>query len=382
MDFNAYLCGTPQRTDKRGYQAVRLYVSFNSQKTYLPLYFRWRPENITKDGLIQGGESFSKFNECNKIVSGKREQLEKVFNENTISSVEDLNYCLANPGGKNDFIVYWKNKLPERLKLKQISPDTYDLHKASLNVLIEHTPTLRFEKITVQFLDTYKAWLYEQGYKRNTTWGRLKDFRTYLNKAIDDQFTKAYPFDKFKMPKPVNRTEFLLEDEFTTLKRYFETTQNDTHREALRPFLFSCYTGLRVADIYAIRRKNIRNKTLVFEPLKTQNSETKKFTELRIPLHEYALYLINLNIKRDALLFSDLPAEQTLNRIYKQIAADLGIQEFSYHFSRHTFGTRFLAHGGRLEVLQKLMGHEDIRTTLIYAHVEPTQYEKQISLLS
>lgn len=382
MDYNAYLCGTPQRTDKRGYQAVRLYVSFNSQKTYLPLYFKWRPENITKDGLIQGAETHATFNECNKIISDKREQLSKVFKENTICTLEDLNYCLTNPGGKNDFITYWKNKLTERLRLKQISPETYDLHKGSLNILISCTPSLRFDKITLHFLDTYKAWLYGEKYKRNTVWGRLKDFRTYLNLAIKDGLTTAYPFENFKMPKPVSRTEFLLEEEFSALKKYFETTRNEIHKEALRPFIFSCYTGLRVGDIYSIQRKNIRNNVLVFEPEKGQSSETKTIVELRVPIHPYALALVNLNIKRDVKIFRNLPTEQTLNKTYKTIAQEVGIQEFSYHFSRHTFGTRFLAHGGRLEVLQKLMGHEDIKTTLIYAHVEPTQFEKQISLLT
>ena len=41
------------------------------------------------------------------------------------------------------------------------------------------------------------------------------------------------------------------------------------------------------------------------------------------------------------------------------------------HKLRHTFATEFLERGGRLEDLQKLLGHRNIATTQIYEHVNP-----------
>ena len=41
------------------------------------------------------------------------------------------------------------------------------------------------------------------------------------------------------------------------------------------------------------------------------------------------------------------------------------------HILRHTFASHFVMNGGSLKVLQELLGHEDINTTMIYAHLAP-----------
>ena len=37
--------------------------------------------------------------------------------------------------------------------------------------------------------------------------------------------------------------------------------------------------------------------------------------------------------------------------------------------TRHTFAVNYLARGGRIEVLQKVLGHSSITTTQIYAEI-------------
>ena len=37
--------------------------------------------------------------------------------------------------------------------------------------------------------------------------------------------------------------------------------------------------------------------------------------------------------------------------------------------ARHTFATSFLSLGGKVEVLQKIMGHSKLETTMVYVHI-------------
>lgn len=56
------------------------------------------------------------------------------------------------------------------------------------------------------------------------------------------------------------------------------------------------------------------------------------------------------------------------NKGIRQVVAIAGIEkEITSHLARHTFGTIAINKGIRIEVLQHLMGHKNIKTTQIYA---------------
>lgn len=53
-----------------------------------------------------------------------------------------------------------------------------------------------------------------------------------------------------------------------------------------------------------------------------------------------------------------------------------------FHDLRHTFASHFMMNGGNIYTLQKLLGHKDIQTTLIYAHLDKDFLQKEIELVS
>ena len=46
-----------------------------------------------------------------------------------------------------------------------------------------------------------------------------------------------------------------------------------------------------------------------------------------------------------------------------------GIEDFRFHDTRHTAGTRVLRATGNLKIAQIMLGHSDIQSTMRYAHV-------------
>jgi integrase len=60
---------------------------------------------------------------------------------------------------------------------------------------------------------------------------------------------------------------------------------------------------------------------------------------------------------------------QKYNGLLKTIGATIGIERMHSHLARHTFATYFLSKDTRIEHVQKMLGHKDIKTTQRYAKV-------------
>ena len=56
----------------------------------------------------------------------------------------------------------------------------------------------------------------------------------------------------------------------------------------------------------------------------------------------------------------------------KNFSDEYGIK-FNVHMTRHTFATNKVKQGMKLNVLQKILGHKDIRTTMYYVLTEDVE---------
>jgi integrase len=74
--------------------------------------------------------------------------------------------------------------------------------------------------------------------------------------------------------------------------------------------------------------------------------------------------------RKQGIIFENLPADQTMNDYLKEIAKALGINKsISHKAGRHTFATYYLKKTKDLTSLKEILGHSELRETLIYAHV-------------
>ena len=67
----------------------------------------------------------------------------------------------------------------------------------------------------------------------------------------------------------------------------------------------------------------------------------------------------------------------TLSNYYRDITRAVRVKS-RFHDLRHTSATMMLSKGIRLEVVQKILGHADIRTTQIYAEVLQVMLENEM----
>lgn len=58
-------------------------------------------------------------------------------------------------------------------------------------------------------------------------------------------------------------------------------------------------------------------------------------------------------------------------------------QPITFHTARHTFATTIaLANGVRIEVISKMLGHTNIQTTQLYAHIYQAEVDKEFERLN
>ncbi|MFD2785327.1 site-specific integrase [Hymenobacter rubripertinctus] len=160
-------------------------------------------------------------------------------------------------------------------------------------------------------------------------------------------------------------------------------------------FLFCCYTGLRYSDLAELREGNLHEWSGARVLRLTQ---TKTRTSVSIYLTAAASALLD-KYEGTGVRLMPVMTNQVMNRNLKKISALAGLREMvevvttelgevvkrqvpkyelvTMHTARHTFATQSLLRGMAMEVLQKVMGHTRIQTTMIYAKiVEDFQHQE------
>ncbi len=151
-------------------------------------------------------------------------------------------------------------------------------------------------------------------------------------------------------------------------------------------FLIQMYMGLRVGEVLALKKEDIDldNKILYVSKTLTLDKEgniimgkkTKTYSgkrELPIPKFLISIFKEQLNYantERDNLLFTyeneyikTSAINEALKRIFSQKLNE-GKISITSHCLRRTYGTRCIEGGMTAVVLQRLMGHKDIKVTL------------------
>lgn len=205
-------------------------------------------------------------------------------------------------------------------------------------------------------------------------------FRGALNAAVREDIIAENPVNKLntdeKIKMPESKREFLTIDEVKTL------VCTPCRREDIKSaFLFSCYCGLRISDVLALKWKNV---DCTGEQWRINIIMQKTRQPLYLPLSMQARKWMpeRGGAAEDDPVFATLPCEDTCNVQLKPWVKEAGItKHVTYHVSRHTFATMMLTLGADLYTVCKLLGHTDVKTTQIYAKIINKKKDDAIGLI-
>lgn len=226
-----------------------------------------------------------------------------------------------------------------------------------------------FTALDRSFIDRYDLYLRTERHLAPATVAfHTVRLRMIVAEAITDGIITADPFVGYEAQKPKREQKYLTADELRCL---MTTPLHDSRLYHVRDlFLFSCFTGIPYGDMCRLTEDNLEVAEDGTVWIKSSRKKTK--IDYEIPLLDVPLHIIEKyrGVASDGKLLP-MYCNSVLNAQLKRIAKICGIERrLVYHAARHTYATEVtLAHGVPLETVSRMLGHNRITTTQIYAKV-------------
>lgn len=290
-----------------------------------------------------------------------------------INDDDEFSFAAFNDRYRKRYDVTFIAYMEEMINSSNMARNSKATHNGVLNGLKEFGKIISFDDISLYSIMEYDKFLKKERTrkdKEHTIWyfkptsivymhGVLQK---YINMAIRDGYIKFNPYLQFDKGKhKYGERAYLTQDEMKTwndvqVPSYLETARN--------MFLFQCYTGISFIDMMTLDFRNCivnRNGTNVINGKRVKTNERYYVVIVRQAME--ILEKVNYDFSSERRL-------ATYNAHLKCIASICGIEKnLSSHIGRHTFAVFALNNGIPIEIVAKILGHTDIKTTQVYAKI-------------
>ena len=267
------------------------------------------------------------------------------------------------------------------ITFKENCPDTRNSKVVDIiNRLKEYGGLTAWQDLSVENIYKWDAWLHrltkvqsngdvqaereEVNISDSGVYNYHRTLGALLKRAQKFGIIEVNPYEKLRgeFRKGIKEsTEFLSEEEISAIESLhpMEGTQMAMARDL---FVFQIYTGLAYSDTQAFDIRDYKKVDGKWVNVGNRIKTGVPYVSQLLPqvveiLERYGMQTPRIN-------------NVQYNQSLKVIQQALGIKtRLHSHLGRHTFGTRMQALGAKLENVQKMMGHKDIRMTQRYAKV-------------
>lgn len=234
--------------------------------------------------------------------------------------------------------------------------------------LTEYGKIKRWGDLTTENISEFDAWLHK---RKLSTGEAITDAAVYkyhkclkaiLNRAVMFDKIDRNPYDRLKFKRGESESiEYLTEDEMKAIEKLKvpKGTQIETARDL---FVFQMYTGLSYSDTQAFdfsQYKKVKGKWInTGERIKTGVAYVSSLLPPAVSvLEKYGWQVPKID-------------NADYNHLLKVVGTMADIPtKMHTHLARHTFATYMLRQGVKVENLQRMLGHKNIRQTMRYAKV-------------
>jgi len=247
------------------------------------------------------------------------------------------------------------DKLVRELEIRNFSNKTVKSYTYAVENFLKYAQNKEMNEDSVK--DYIQILIKKQN--PSTVSSNLSAIEFFFEKVLNKKIKLPHP----KRNKPI--PEVLTAEE---VKNLINSIHNYKHKLILK-LLYGC--GLRVSELVSLKKEDI-NFTESLIHIKLSKGRKDRFVKIpesiKEDLHKY------LDLTLTNLVFESAKGGKlntaTIQKIVKDSAKKAGIKKHVHpHTLRHSFATHLLEQGTDLRLIQKLLGHSDIKTTQIYLSV-------------
>ena len=294
-----------------------------------------------------------------------------------VAEIRRMAFNIECPAEASTAMLDWLTKQVPKLNISAGTRRRYDV---LLRRLEQFDKLKSWDDLTVENLYEFDAWLHQITKAQSNGDRQAKDepqkigdsavynyhrtLKSLLNRAVKMNIIASNPYERLKgeFSRGVKESvEYLTEEEIAAIESLhpIKGTQVAMARDL---FVFQLYTGLSYSDAQAFdvsEYKNVNGRWInTGERIKTGVPYVSQLLPQAVEvLERYNWQVPQIN-------------NMQYNASLKDIQKALGIRtRLHSHLARHTFATRMLAMGVKIENVSRMLGHTNITMTQRYAKV-------------
>ena len=237
-------------------------------------------------------------------------------------------------------------------------------------------------QVKTTMVKSYIVMMKEDGLTNRSINRKISTLRTFYKYCLRENLIEKSPMTGIKALKlPKTLVKFVTETDINKVS-FGDEEDFATCRDRLL-FELLYQTGMRQAELRGLKDGDVDKMDM---QLKIHGKRNK---DRFVPLSSQMIKLITqyqalrdaaFEVKADRLLLNDKGEEMSpsyvYNKVHHMLEGVTTLKQKSPHVLRHTFATHLLDEGASLVAIQKLLGHQDLATTQIYAHNTIEQLKK------
>lgn len=250
------------------------------------------------------------------------------------------------------------------LQRREVSFSVLEYNNSFIKRLEEYGRIKTFADLTYSRIEDFDLHLKKTIKSQPTLYKRHSLFKGYLEKARKRGLIERNPYDEFTFKKGKSDDPvYLIESEVKQIIDYKPKGAAKESLERVRDlFIFQCYTGLSYTDLESFSRDSIQVINGQKEIHGTRNKTGVPYVVLLLPIAEEIAEKYDYTLP----VISNQKYNDYLGTLIERIGIDKNV---TTHTGRHTFGTYLINKGVSIEAIPKIMGHTNMKQSLLYARM-------------